>query len=160
MLGDLYPLYRSVRVDLSFNSTQLPRPPVGPKALHAYHFSIILFEMTKQKNNKQEPTKKQITEVSRDPADYYETPHLLTRFHRGYGPVSETRSNPPITDAVIRECIEEGRVSEARGSRICFSEVVDGVEWDLIAEADTNEVLTAYAPGYHNHPLSVKEVGQ
>lgn len=105
-------------------------------------------------DDENESTTKQLDDVSRDPSDYAAADHLLIRYHRGAGPTSETRTNPPITGDVIRQCIEGGEIKEAHDGCIIYSELVDGIDWWLIANPDTREVLTAYAPEYHEHTLS------
>lgn len=102
--------------------------------------------------------KKQLTDVSRDPSDYRATDHLYIRFHRRYGPTSETRTNPHITPDVIQQCIQQGRLSEARNGRVTFARVVDEIEWHLVASPDEQVVLTVYAPEYHDHALASVEV--
>lgn len=99
----------------------------------------------------------QLDDVSRDPGDYAAADHLLIRYHRGAGPTSETRTNPPITGDVIRQCIEDGDLKPGHDDCVVFAERVEGVDWQLIANPHTREALTAYAPEFHDHPLSEAE---
>lgn len=92
--------------------------------------------------------------VSRDPADYSPSRHLMIRWHRECGPARETRTSPPITGDVVKTCITEGVLDRdpSGPDRVRFVANVDGHEWRLIARITpkgTNEVLSAFVPGKH-----------
>lgn len=107
--------------------------------------------------NENEPTNEKLADVSRDPSDYSAADHFRIRYHRGAGPVSETRTNPHITGDVIRSCIRHGDLKPGHDDCVIFSDRVAGVDWWLIANPDTREVLTAYAPEYHEHEHTLSE---
>lgn len=86
-------------------------------------------------------------DVSRDPADYTPTDHFVIRARRSYGPITETRTDPPITADVIERCISEGETKRVRDGCVKFIDEVDGEEWHLVTHG--RKVLTAYAPAEH-----------
>lgn len=90
---------------------------------------------------------KNTAEISRTPSDYRPADHYVIRARRGYGPVSETRTNPPITADVTRTCISQGEIREAREGCTKFIAEVAGFTWHLVTDGD--RVVTAYVPGRH-----------
>lgn len=89
-------------------------------------------------------------EIPRDPAAARPTEHFLRRYSRAHGRASETRSDPPITGAVIRQCITDGVVSHGRDGAICYEADVGRHTWRLVVGFDPDPVvITAYVPGVH-----------
>jgi hypothetical protein len=93
---------------------------------------------------------------SYEPADYRPSDHFIERYSPTTGRLSKTQTDPPITGEVISTCIRRGECREARGpNRYRLVADVDGTEWHLLValhESDgrCHDVLTAYAPKYHN----------
>lgn len=85
--------------------------------------------------------------ISRAPSGYCPVDHYVIRARREYGPVSDTRTNPPITADVTRTCITEGEIRDARDGCTKFVAEVGGHEWHLVIDDD--RVVTAYVPGRH-----------
>lgn len=85
--------------------------------------------------------------VSTEPSDYAPTDHFLIRWKWECGRPAATRTNPPITPEVVRECITGGTVRDAEDDCKKFVAEVDGHTWHLVFNDD--RVVTAFVAGQH-----------
>lgn len=74
-------------------------------------------------------------EIPRDPGAWSPTPHLGDRLRK---------PDRHLTGEAIRRCIEDGTQRPARQGRVALDAWVDGIQYRLVLEPDTREVVTGY----------------
>lgn len=85
--------------------------------------------------------------IPREPSAYRPTGHFCYRF--------KYRESPPITPAVIRTCIREGRLKNTSVRELYYLEAeVRGITWRLLVNVPDRRVVTAFAPEHHEQDAS------